>query len=180
MSDTEAQEAYESESDYFEEDEEGIEEVEEEEAEEDKDDDIIEIEEAEAIVKPVLQKLNDPDRNHRVIKVVPDSERRSSHILQFSEMVEAIGIRATQIESGSPIFVDHFGLDDPIKIAKMELLKKCSPLKLRRKMRVDANSIMIEKFDINEMTLPISEKEILDITKKEMSDIVSKNSNLKN
>lgn len=158
MSDEE-NEAYAAEADYFEEDEDIEEELEEEEEEEDKD---IEVEEDDW--QPVVQKINEQDRNHRIRKIVPPDQRQSSHILRFSEMVELIGIRISQIEQGSPVFTDYIGLDNAIDIAKKELLDRQNPLTLLRTMRSSETEIEIEKFDVNTMTFPISEREILSLT----------------
>src|ERR1700678_945535 len=117
------EEAYEAEADYFEEDEEYDDEVEDEEedaeAEEDEEPEIDYEAEIDAHeLQPVVQKINELDNNHRIIKIRPKVQYQSSHIIQFSEMVEAIGIRVSQIEMGSPIFTDVSGYTSSIDMAK--------------------------------------------------------------
>lgn len=69
--------------------------------------------------------------NKEIIVVHPDN-RRTSHILSKYEMTEIVSIRATQISQHNNCMVDITGLDDPIKMAKRELMMRKSPLVLRR------------------------------------------------
>ena len=48
------------------------------------------------------------------------------------EKAKIIGIRAIQIQMGSPLFIDPGNERDPIKIAEMELLSGRLPLSIKR------------------------------------------------
>lgn len=180
--DDEAEEAYISEADYYEEDEEYEDEIEEEEDDEEKEeleeepeiDYEAEIEEAkEEIYHPIIQKINETDNNHRIIKIRPKDQYRSSHIIHFPEMVEAIGIRVTQIEHGAPILTDVSGYTSPISMAKKEFIDRQNPLILNREMKVEDNEIEVEEWPVREMTFPISDKEILDISETQIIEMLS-------
>ena len=96
--------------------------------------------------------LNVEDANHRVIFIVRDEDRITSNIIQWSEAVEAIGIRASQIESGSSIFTDVDGLDDPIEMAKKEFYDRQSPLILERPLNPERS--VVEQWKVREMDFP--------------------------
>jgi DNA-directed RNA polymerase subunit K/omega len=71
------------------------------------------------------------DYNKEIIVIKPEN-RRTSHILSKFEMTEIVSIRATQIGQHNNCLVDITGLDDPIKMAKRELMARKSPLIVRR------------------------------------------------
>lgn len=104
--------------------------------------------------QPIVQKINENDRNHRIIRVVAPELRRSSNIIQFPEMVEAIGIRISQIEQGSKIFTDYAGIDNVIDIARKEFFDRKNPLTLVRPMRMTETEIWVEKFEVRDMIFP--------------------------
>ena len=64
------------------------------------------------------------------------SKNKFDPILSIYERANLIGIRATQIENGAPVFVDvPEGLEDVIEIAEMELAQKKLPLIVCREGR---------------------------------------------
>lgn len=69
--------------------------------------------------------------NKEIIVVKPEN-RRTSHIISKYEMTEIVSIRATQISQHNNCMVDISDLDDPIKMAKRELMMRKTPLVLRR------------------------------------------------
>jgi len=99
-------------------------------------------------------KLYAEDINHRIIQVRQDSKRETSEIIQVPEMVEAVGIRASQIENGAPIFTDVSGLTDPISMARKEFLDRQNPLILERKIREFSTRIIVEHWKVREMKFP--------------------------
>jgi hypothetical protein len=178
MSEDEA--AYEEEADFYEEDEENLSEIEEEESDEENEnedpeaeyqDEELEIDELEQKYPPI-QKIDENDKNHRMIKVIPDDQKVSSHIIQYSEMVEAIGIRISQIENGSPILTDYSGYKNSIDIAKKEFIDRKNPLILTRELKRKENLIEVERWKVREMTFPVSDREILDLTQIEVNKLL--------
>jgi len=179
--DEEAEAAYESEGDYYEEDEEYDEEVEEEEKETDEEEEPeidfeAEIEEPEEKLKYVIQKINENDKNHKIIKIRPPHLRITSHVIQVSEYVEAVGIRCTQIENGAPVFTDTTGYSSPIEMAKLEFIRRKSPLILVRVVRDDGAVCEVEEFPVREMTFPVSDREILNITETQVRQLLYESS----
>jgi hypothetical protein len=98
-----------------------------------------------------IQKLNDSDY-YRHIKIVPDSERRTSDIMSLGEFTEVKGIRAAQIEKTHHAYIPIGALTNPMDIAEEELLKKRCPLKLIRHI----SRHKVEIWRCNEMGLPAS------------------------
>lgn len=115
----------------------------------------------------VINKINEQDHHHRIIKIVPPDERVTSNIIQWTEMVEAIGQRISQIEQGAPIFTDVTGLNNPIDMAKKEFVDRMSPLILVRPLRKDPDIWVVEKWKVREMTFPITVREISKITERQ-------------
>lgn len=68
----------------------------------------------------------------REIIIIKPEERRTSSTMSRYEMTEHVSIRATQISQYNNCMVDITGLDDPVKMAKRELMMRMSPLVLRR------------------------------------------------
>lgn len=173
MDDNDVEQEYDSEADFYAEDEEESEEIEEEESEADKEEDeeteqneiefLEEEEEArrEKKEESMVKKINELDKNHIIIKIIPKHSRRSSHILQYSEMIEVIGARASQIERGCTPFTDVTGLTSPIDMAKKEFIDRKNPFIIERKMKVDEGTIEVEEWEVREMTFPITDREIL-------------------
>jgi len=54
--------------------------------------------------------------------------------LTVFERARIIGVRAIQIQYGSPLFVDPKGETDPVKIAEIELENMALPLSIKRKL----------------------------------------------
>lgn len=197
--DDEAELEYGSEADYYEEDEELDEELDEEKEEGEKEDleepdvfvadnefDIDALDEKDHYQSVIIQKLNEVDKNHKIINIVPDHKRKTSNIIQFLEMANAIGIRISQIEEGSPIFTDTTGLTSPIEMAKKEFIDRQNPLILRREIKGIDNTKLplqcyVEHWKVREMTFPVSDREILSITKSQINELLSeKQQNRKN
>jgi len=87
--------------------------------------------------------------NIKRIKLVPYEKYKTSHQLTEYEMVEIVSLRASEIERGSPVFVDITGLTNPIDMAKKELYERKCPLILRRFV----DTVNYEDWDINMMLL---------------------------
>lgn len=179
MSDNESEEIYEKEADYYAEAAEEIEEISEEEQDEETeiDEDILDSDTELEVVEKKEKKIDhslkiDIDNKHYLRRIIPPDERCSSHIIQFSEMVEAIGIRITQIESGSPVFTDVSGYSNPIDMAKKEFIDRRNPLLLIREMQRNGNISYVEEWKVREMTFPVLDREILDITDKQLEKII--------
>lgn len=86
----------------------------------DESEDVEELEEAPPVIVP-----------KRAIIVAPEN-RRTSNIMSVYEMTENVSIRATLIEKYADCFVDVSDLDEPIAMARRELMMRMSPLKLER------------------------------------------------
>lgn len=54
--------------------------------------------------------------------------------LTVYERARIVGIRAIQIQYGSPLFIDPKGETDPVKIAELELESMALPLSIKRKL----------------------------------------------
>ena len=65
-------------------------------------------------------------------------------------MTELIGIRATQISQGAPVFVDIEYISDPIEMAKKEIINNKCPLYIKRYIGLDR----YELWDPNIMIKP--------------------------
>lgn len=107
-------------------------------------------------VSPVLNAAKIKESPHKIIKIVRPEERITSEIIQLPELVEAIGIRCSEIENGSPVFCDYDGLNDPIDIAKKEFFDRKSPLLLQRQIGYDPITLVstVEEWTVREMTFP--------------------------
>lgn len=101
--------------------------------------------------RPVIAQILKKDDNHRVIHIIPDNERTTSHILQHFEKTEAIGIRISQIEDGSPVFTDVTGLTSPIDMAHKEFNDGKNPLILQREVRRTEFESWVELWKVREM-----------------------------
>lgn len=88
--------------------------------------------------------------------IVPDHLRRTSQIITREEKTEAIGIRATMIETNPRVFTDYGALSCPIKIAEKEFMDRRSPLILERISWETDTKIHIEQWKVREMAFPIN------------------------
>ena len=107
--------------------------------------------------------------NYKIIKAIP-KHVSSNQITEF-EIVECIGIRASQINKGSKVFTNYEGLSDPIDIAKKEFLDRKSPLILRRPVSDNGNIMYVDEFKVREMTFSITE-DTLKFTNKEIEKYI--------
>jgi len=110
------------------------------------------------------------DKHHCNIYILPEDQRTTSQIMTLEEMTEAVGIRVTEIENGSPIFTDVEGFTCPIQMARKELFDGKSPLKLERIMKMRGSTKIVEMWNVNEMTLPISRREQRALTQKQINE----------
>jgi hypothetical protein len=102
-------------------------------------------------VDPILRVAN----THRRIVIVPDDERITSNVLKIPEAARAIAIRAKQIETFPVMFADAPGVTDPVELAKIELLARRSPLRLRRIVgRGPGGEVYVEEWKMAELTIP--------------------------
>ncbi len=69
---------------------------------------------------------------NRVVNIVKPELRRTSSTMSKFEMTEYVSIRATQIAKHNDCMVNVADLDDPIIMAKRELMARECPLVLRR------------------------------------------------
>jgi DNA-directed RNA polymerase subunit K/omega len=121
--------------------------------------DVGEEDEPEETIYGPLRLLKLRDGDHKSIVVVPNGDRRTSNIINDYEFTEAVGIRASQIERGSPVFTDVTGLSDPIKMARKEFYDRKNPLILERVIEQRGNVYRVEHFNVREMTFPIKDRE---------------------
>jgi len=70
----------------------------------------------------------------REIVVVRPENRLTSNILSSFETTDIISIRATQIAQFNNCMIETVGIDDPIKMAEMELMARKCPLVLVREV----------------------------------------------
>lgn len=112
----------------------------------------------EEVVYGPIRKLNQQEKDHKIIKIIPEADRITSNVIQLLEQTEAIGIRATQIEQGSPVFTSVESLSDPILMAKKEFYDRKSPLILERAIQEKDNVIYVEHWKVREMSFQINKK----------------------
>jgi DNA-directed RNA polymerase subunit K/omega len=75
---------------------------------------------------------NDLDNDSIFEYIVKSEDKITSNILTIYEMTELISIRATQISNGSYIFTDISGINDPMEMAKKEIIDNRCPLYVKR------------------------------------------------
>jgi hypothetical protein len=121
----------------------------------------------------VITDIDEKDGDHRSIKIKNPEHNVTSEIIQREEMTEAIGIRASQIEGGAPCLTDVSGYKNPIDMAKKEFIDRRNPLKLWRTMAIYKNCYIIEEWKVREMTFPVSNRDILDLTAKQVLSVLS-------
>lgn len=115
--------------------------------------------------------IDEKDDNHKIIRVIADSDRITSEIIQLNEMAEAIGIRISQIENGSPILTDVSGYKSPIEMAKKEFIDRQNPLIVQRRLQTSPTEDLVEHWKVRDMVFPITNREILALTTKQISEI---------
>lgn len=93
---------------------------------------------------------NDLENESKIQYIIKNDDKITSNILTIYEMTELIGIRATQISQGSPVFVDIEYLSDPIEMAKKEIINNKCPLYIKRYIGLDK----YELWNPNEMVKP--------------------------
>jgi DNA-directed RNA polymerase subunit K/omega len=120
--------------------------------------DIGEDEEPEENIYGPLRTLKIRDGDHKTIIVISPGDRRTSNIINDYEFTEAVGIRASQIERGSPVFTNVTGLKDPIKMARKEFFDRKNPLILERIIDQRGNIYKVEHWKVREMTHPIKHR----------------------
>lgn len=93
---------------------------------------------------------NDLENESKIQFIIKNDNKITSNILTIYEMSELIGIRATQISQGSPVFVDINYISDPIEMAKKEIINNKCPLYVKRYIGLDR----YELWNPNEMVKP--------------------------
>lgn len=93
---------------------------------------------------------NDLENESKIQYIIKNDDKITSNILTIYEMTELIGIRATQISQGSPVFVDINYISDPIEMAKKEIINNKCPLYVKRYIGLDK----YELWNPNEMIKP--------------------------
>lgn len=115
--------------------------------------------------------IDEKDDNHKIIRVIADSDRITSEIIQLNEMAEAIGIRISQIENGAPILTDVSGYKSPIEMAKKEFIDRQNPLIVQRRLQTFPTEDLVEHWKVRDMVFPITNREIFALTTKQISEI---------
>jgi len=93
---------------------------------------------------------NELDNESKIQYIIKSDDKITSNILTIYEMTELIGIRATQISQGAPVFVDIEYISDPIEMAKKEIINNRCPLYVKRYIGLDR----YELWDPNIMIKP--------------------------
>jgi DNA-directed RNA polymerase subunit K/omega len=93
---------------------------------------------------------NELENDSKIQYIIKNDEKITSNILTIYEITELIGIRATQIANGAPIFTDIEYINDPIEMAKKEIINNKCPLYVKRYIGLDK----YELWDPNIMIKP--------------------------
>lgn len=93
---------------------------------------------------------NELENDSKIQFILKNNQKITSNILTIYELTELIGIRATQISNGSPVFVDITNINDPLEMAKKEIINNKCPLYIKRYIGLDK----YELWDPNEMIKP--------------------------
>jgi len=98
---------------------------------------------------------------HKNIVIVDPEKRKTSHVINKTELTELTSIRASQIASNGTAFVDTTGLTDPIAMAQKEVNEGKCPMILRRKVgsvvALDGKlTEYVEYWDVNKMVKPFT------------------------
>lgn len=83
--------------------------------------------------------------------IINSNNRITSSVMTMAEFVKVLGIRATHIDKGSPIYTDITDITDIKLMALKEIKEKKCPLKIRRMISPNR----CEVWNVNEMTLPM-------------------------
>ena len=97
------------------------------------------------------------------IYMVPADQRRTSEHMSKFELVQAIGTRISQIEQGSPVFVQYESGTPVRDIAINEFIQRKCPLFLRRTVEVLGGTKKVELWRVSEMTYPVFDRNKLKI-----------------
>ncbi len=95
-------------------------------------------------------KITSEDDDNTIIVVRPENRVTSDH-MTFYEYTHVVGVRATHISNGSPIYTSIENLDNPIDIAKKEIRENKCPLSIKRRL---GSTNMVEIWSVNEMVKP--------------------------
>ena len=93
---------------------------------------------------------NELDNDSKIQYILKSDDRITSNILTIYEIIELIGVRATQISQGSPIFTDVKNITNPSDMAKKEIFDNKCPLYIKRNIGLDK----YELWDPNTMIKP--------------------------
>jgi DNA-directed RNA polymerase I, II, and III subunit RPABC2 len=93
---------------------------------------------------------NELDNDSKIQYIIKSDDRITSNILTIYEITELMGIRATQISQGAPVFTDIKNITNPIKMAEKELIDNRCPLYVKRYIGLDK----YELWDPNTMIKP--------------------------
>ena len=93
---------------------------------------------------------NELENDSKIQFITKNDDKITSNILTIYEITELIGIRATQISKGAPVFTDIEYLNDPIEMAKKEIINNKCPLYVKRYIGLDK----YELWDPNTMIKP--------------------------
>lgn len=93
---------------------------------------------------------NELENDSKIQFITKNDDKITSNILTIYEITELIGIRATQISNGAPVFTDIEYLNDPIEMAKKEIINNKCPLYVKRYIGLDK----YELWDPNTMIKP--------------------------
>jgi DNA-directed RNA polymerase subunit K/omega len=101
---------------------------------------------------PLLRACNKP----RIVRIIAPDDRRTSNVLQKSEVAHILGMRAKQIATNARFFVEVGVLHDPGAIAFKELIERRCPLVVRRTVGADPadGALLVEEWFPNEMAHP--------------------------
>lgn len=90
-------------------------------------------------------------KENNIVYIVQDTDRTTSEKLSEYEIAELINIRAVNISNGGKVYTNIDGLDDPIEMAKKELIDRKCPLYIKRQVGYNDYGIIIEKWSPNHM-----------------------------
>lgn len=109
----------------------------EEQGESDEEDDVI-IDDADETIAAAGDKVE--------LHYVNPNNRRTTNIMSLQEMTEYVSLRATDIAKHNNCFVPTDDLDDPIDMAKRELMARKAPLCVLRHVGVRQNGPVLEQW----------------------------------
>jgi DNA-directed RNA polymerase subunit K/omega len=106
------------------------------------------------IVIPQIRKMKEkygfqPEPKIDIVFVAPEN-RVMSEIMTKFEYTDVISVRAKQIENGGQCYTDVGNIDDPLAMAKKEIIDKKCPLDIKRPL----TDKISERWHVNEMSIP--------------------------